>query len=84
VRSNWSPELEDLVRRADPIAEVILHALIVEDEDMRANKAGWEQADSTTGFDPMKNGAIRIAGSIVPLIQNISERTRARTATSRI
>lgn len=64
MRGGLSSELVKRLRRADPEARPIVHAEVVEAEDLIDTHDDWSsRPDSGTGLEPLLDGGIRILGS---------------------
>jgi hypothetical protein len=61
------PELEALLRRADPQAGPFLEALRITGSDIRQRKDQWNAADSLTGLQVLDHG-VRLAETVQTLI----------------
>jgi hypothetical protein len=62
VKRGWSPELERLVRRADPVARLIPEVVATTAEDVRERRDEWLEADSLTGLSARYDGGVEITG----------------------
>lgn len=70
-----SPELERLLRRADPQAGPRLEAIRRVRQDIRTRKAQWNAADSLTGLTVLDDGGVRLTDTVTTLIQQDSAET---------
>jgi len=62
MRRGYNPALEELHRRADPLARVIPELAATSSEDVRDRPEEWATLDSTAGIELLPEGGIRLAG----------------------
>jgi hypothetical protein len=68
MRAGWNPTLEKWLRRADPKAKVMVHAVVEVADDVRKRKDQWDLADSLTGLEVLPDGRVRMEPVLVEAI----------------
>ncbi|HEX6038036.1 hypothetical protein, partial [Longimicrobium sp.] len=62
MRRGWNPELEKLVRRADPVARILPEVVATTAEDVRDRADEWAAADSLEGLFVRYDGGVEAGG----------------------
>lgn len=73
MRSNWNPDLEGIVRTASPTGHLFAELAATINEHTRKTRAGWEQADSTAGFDLTIEDSARLNRTVVTEVGNTTQ-----------
>lgn len=60
MRANWTTNLSQRLRRADPEAHIIVEAVVVSNEDTKSCYTDWDIADDTTNFSLPLDGSIEL------------------------
>lgn len=73
MRAGFSPTVLSWLRRADPLARLMLEAAVTTQADVKQRATQWSAADSTTNFEITSDGTVRLSGSPSTLVSSTSQ-----------